>query len=233
MSRDKWLIFCMCCVPSWLSGIQVTERSHRGEIGNPISISRSPYGIEKEPIINSENYTVCVQWMNKWELFCVICLRNTSKKYNKLGFITGWSLKSISLTWQKNSSMIREVHCRCSSQSFAGLLMSATWRINSNAWLFSTWLENEKGNKMLRSRVWFDTFKCKNINLWQPWLRVKVPWRLLCYCYPNGLPLNNTVRRGRGRERGGALTRKYWQLIRIVFEMSYRVSFWCEKWAYN
>ena len=49
----------------------------------------------------------------------------------------------------------------------------------------------------------------KNINLWQPWLRVKVPWRLLCYCYPNGLPLNNTVRRGRGRKRGGALTRKY------------------------
>lgn len=94
MARDKWLIFCMCCVPSWLSGIQVTERSHRGEIGNPISISRSPYGIEKEPIINSENYTVGVQWMNKWELFCVFCLRNTSKKYNKLRFITGWSLKA-------------------------------------------------------------------------------------------------------------------------------------------
>lgn len=87
--------------------------------------------------------------------------------YNRLEF------KSISLTWQKNSSMIREVHCRCSSQSFAGLLMSATWRINSSAWLFSTWLENEKGNKMLRSRFWFDTFKWQNIDLWQPCLHVK------------------------------------------------------------
>ena len=87
--------------------------------------------------------------------------------YNRLEF------KSISLTWQKNSSMIREVHCRCSSQSFAGLLMSATWRINSSAWLFSTWLENEKGNKMLRARFWFDTFKWQNIDLWQPCLHVK------------------------------------------------------------
>ena len=146
MARDKWLIFCMCCVPSWLSGIQVTERSHRGEIGNPISISRSPYGIEKEPIINSENYTVGVQWMNKWELFCVFLLEKYKQKIQQVTIYNRLEFKSISLTWQKNSSMIREVHCRCSSQSFAGLLMSATWRINSSAWLFSTWLKNKKGN---------------------------------------------------------------------------------------
>ena len=76
----------------------MTERSHRGEIGNPISISRSPYGIEKEPIINSENYTVGVQWMNKWELFCVFLLEKYKQKIQQVTIYNRLEFKSISLT---------------------------------------------------------------------------------------------------------------------------------------
>lgn len=49
---------CLCTlyVPTWLSGIHVTERSHRGDIGSPISSSRSPWGY---------NRSVCM--MRKWE----------------------------------------------------------------------------------------------------------------------------------------------------------------------
>ena len=48
--RPKKEYLCTRYVPNWLSGIHVTERSHSGDKGSPISSSRSPWKNDRKKV---------------------------------------------------------------------------------------------------------------------------------------------------------------------------------------